>query len=130
VGLSYDKGKGVTEDDVKAVEWYRKSAAQNFAKALYQLGKCYKDGEGVAKDEKKAVELFLKAAKQDNADAQYQLAKCYLKGQGVPKDEAKAKAWLKKAVKNEKDGQEIREKIDQDAKEGKESAILLKKMLK
>lgn len=130
VGLSYDKGKGVTEDDVKAVEWYRKSASQGYAKALYQLGKCYKDGEGVAKDEKKAVELFLKAAKQDNADAQYQLAKCYLKGQGVPKDEAKAKTWLKKAVKNEKDGQEIREKIDQDAKEGKESAILLKKMLK
>ena len=44
VGLSYDKGKGVTEDDVKAVEWYRKSASQGYAKALYQLGKCYKDG--------------------------------------------------------------------------------------
>ena len=94
VGLSYDKGRGVAEDDVMAVKWYQKSAAQGYAKA------------------------------------QYQLAKCYLKGEGVAKDEAKAKSWLKKAVKDEKDGQEILDKIKQDAKEGKESASLMLKMLK
>lgn len=130
VGLCYDKGRGVTEDDAKAVAWYQKAVDQGYAKAQYQLGKCYKNGEGIAKDEKKAVELFLLAAKQDNGDAQYQLAKCYLKGKGVAKDEAKAKAWLKKAVKNEKDGKSIRKDIEKDAANGKDDAKQLKEMMK
>lgn len=130
VGLCYDKGRGVTEDDAKAVAWYQKAVDQGYAKAQYQLGKCYKNGEGIAKDEKKAVELFLLAAKQDNGDAQYQLAKCYLKGKGVAKDEAKAKAWLKKAVKNEKDGKAIRKDIEKDAANGKDDAKQLKEMMK
>ncbi|MBR1502798.1 MAG: sel1 repeat family protein [Prevotella sp.] len=129
VGLCYDKGRGVAEDDQQAVAWYQKSAAQDYAKAQYQLGKCYKNGEGVAKDERKAVELFLKAAKQENGDAQYQLAKCYLKGKGVPKDEAKAKSWLRKAVKNEKDGKEIRADIEKDAANGKDDAKRLKELM-
>lgn len=130
VGLCYDKGRGVTEDDAKAVAWYQKAVDQGYAKAQYQLGKCYKNGEGIAKDEKKAVELFLLAAKQDNGDAQYQLAKCYLKGKGVAKDEAKAKSWLKKAVKNEKDGKAIRKDIEKDAANGKDDAKQLKEMMK
>ena len=130
VGLCYDKGRGVTEDDAKAVAWYQKAAAQGYAKAQYQLGKCYKNGEGIAKDEKKAVELFKQAAEQDNGDAQYQLAKCYLKGTGVAKDEAKAKSWLKKAVKNEKDGKAIRKDIEKDAANGKDDAKQLKEMMK
>ena len=48
MGRCYDKGNGVKEDDKQAVAWYAKSAAQGFAKAQYQLGKCYKNGEGVA----------------------------------------------------------------------------------
>ena len=130
LGLCYDKGKGVTENDAQAFQWYSKSAAQDYHKALYQVGKCYKDGEGVAKDRKKAVAYFQKAAKQDNADAQYQLAKAYLKGKGVPADEAKAKSWLKKAVKNEKDGDKILKKIKADASDGDEDARKLLALLK
>ena len=33
VGLCYDRGDGVHKDRVKAVEWYRKAAAQNHAGA-------------------------------------------------------------------------------------------------
>ena len=50
--------------------WYSKSAAQGYAKGLYQLGMCYKIGEGVKEDRKKAFDLFTKAAKQENGDAQ------------------------------------------------------------
>ena len=122
LGLCYDKGKGVEENDQKAVSWYAKSAAQDYAKALYQLGKCYKNGEGVAKDRKKAVELFTKAARQDNADAEYALGKCYLKGKGIAADQKKAKSWLSKAVSHPKDGKEILEKIRKDATAGDEDA--------
>ena len=130
LGLCYDKGKGVKEDDQMAVKWYAKSAAQNYAKAQYQLGKCYKDGEGVEKNRQKAVELFTKAAKQDHGEAQYQLGKAYLKGKGVAADEKKAKMWLKKAVSNEKDGDEILAKIRKDAAEGDDDAKRILALLK
>lgn len=130
LGLCYDKGRGVAEDDVVAFNWYTKSASQNYAKAQCQLGKCYKDGEGTVKDPKKAFELFTKAAKQENADAQYQLGKAYLKGKVVTADEKKAKQWLKKAVSNEKDGQEILAKIKKDAAEGDETAQRMLALLK
>lgn len=130
LGLCYDKGKGVAENDALAFQWYSKSAAQGYHKAQYQVGKCYKDGEGVEKDRKKAVDFFTKAAKQENADAQYQLAKAYLKGKGVPADEAKAKSWLKNAVKNEKDGDKILKKIKEDASAGDEDARKLLSLLK
>ena len=130
LGICYDKGKGVTENDDLAFQWYSKSAAQGYAKAQYQLGMCYKNGEGVKEDRKKAVDLFMKAAKQENGNAQYQLSKAYLKGKGVPADEAKAKMWIKKAVKNEKDGDEILDKLKKDAAEGVQDAIKLLELSK
>ncbi len=129
LGRCYDKGNGVKEDDVKAFEWYSKSAAQNFAKAQYQLGKCYKNGEGTAKNQAKAVEYFTKAAKQDNGDAQLALGKCYMKGKGVAADPSKAKAWLNKAVNNAKDGKQILADLRKKAKEGDDDAIAILKIL-
>ena len=130
LGLCYDKGKGVTENDDLAFLWYSKSAAQGYAKGLYQMGMCYKNGEGVKEDRKKAFDLFTKAAKQENGDAQYQLGKAYLKGKGVAADEAKAKMWLKRAVKNEKDGDDIMKKLKKDAAEGDKDAIKILDLLK
>lgn len=118
VGRCYDKGNGTAEDDVKAVEWYGKSAAQGFAKAQYQLGKCYKNGEGVEKDRKKAVELFMKAAKQENADAELALGKAYLKGKGIAEDKSQAKKWLSRALSNPKGGKELLEEVRAEASAG------------
>ena len=118
LGLCYDKGKGVKEEDKQAFYWYGLSANQGYAKAQYQLGRCYKKGEGTTMDLAKAVSLFSKSAKQDNADALYALGKCYLKGQGVAADKAKAKNMFLKAIRNEKDGKEILDKIRKDAKNG------------
>lgn len=122
LGLCYDKGRGVKENDQQAFHWYGLSAAQGYAKAQYQLGRCYKKGEGTAKDISKAVSLFSKAAKQGNADGMYALGKCYLKGQGVAADKSKAKSLFQKAIRHEKDGKEILEKIRKDAREGDEDA--------
>jgi len=130
LGMCYDKGKGVAEDDKQAFYWYSKSAAQEYAKAQYQVGKCYKNGEGTEKDRKKAVTWFTRAAKQGNADAQYALGKSYLKGKGIDADESKAKSWLQKAVKNPKDGKEIMQKIRKEAADGDEDAKQILKLLK
>lgn len=61
LGHCYDKGDGVEENDVLAVEWYTKAAAQNHAKSQYQLGRCYLLGEGVSADEARAAALLRKA---------------------------------------------------------------------
>lgn len=129
LGRCYDKGHGVTENDVQAFKWYSKSAAQEYAKAQYAVGKCYKDGRGVEKDRKKAVAWFSKAAKQDNADGQYALGKSYLKGKGVEADEKKAKSWLLKAVNNPKDGADILAKIRKDSAAGDEDAKRILKLI-
>ena len=38
LGVIYDLGKGVTEDDEEAAKWYLKSANQGQAEAQYSLG--------------------------------------------------------------------------------------------
>jgi len=130
LGLCYDKGRGVAEDDKQAFYWYSKSAAQDYAKAQYQVGKCYKNGEGTEKDRKKAVTYFTRAANKGNADAQYALGKSFMKGKGVAADQSKAKSWLTKAVKNPKDGKEIMEKIRKEAADGDEDAKAILNLLK
>lgn len=65
VGRCYDKGHGVTEDNVKAYQWYLKSSQQEYAKAQYKLAKCYMKGKGTAKDTGKAKAWMLKAIKND-----------------------------------------------------------------
>ena len=58
LGRCYDKGRGVSEDNVKAFEWYQKSALPDYHKAQYELGRCYKKGKGTAKDFVKAAEYL------------------------------------------------------------------------
>jgi hypothetical protein len=36
LGVMYDNGEGVPEDDAEAVKWYRRAAEQGFAEAQYQ----------------------------------------------------------------------------------------------
>jgi TPR repeat protein len=38
MGLSYAAGRGVSVDNAKAAEWYRKAAEQGDADAQYELG--------------------------------------------------------------------------------------------
>ncbi len=90
--------RGVTNDFVEAVKWFRKAADQNYAPAQYELGICYAAGQGVKKDDAKAAECYLKAANQNLAVAQYNLGVYYRDGQGVAKDEEEAVIWFRKAA--------------------------------
>ena len=47
LGLMYDLGQGVPQDDKEAVKWYRKSAEQGLAIAQHNLGWMYDNGRGV-----------------------------------------------------------------------------------
>ena len=47
LGVMYDNGKGVPENDVEAVKWFRKAAEKGYAYAQFNLGNMYANGEGV-----------------------------------------------------------------------------------
>ena len=68
LGLMYDKGQGVKQDDVEAVKWYRKAAEQGNANAQFLLGFSYILGKGVQVNKALAKEWFSKACDNGNQD--------------------------------------------------------------
>ena len=69
IGVKYDTGEGVPEDDAEAVRWYRPAAEQGHAGAQYSLGLMYDYGEGVPQDNIEAhMWLNLAASRSSGAD--------------------------------------------------------------
>jgi len=64
LGLDYQQGFDVAQDEAEAVKWFRKAAEQNYAAAQYNLGLCYREGFGVAKDEVEGAKWYRKAVEQ------------------------------------------------------------------
>jgi len=94
LGLCYDKGQGVAQDEVEGAKWFRIAAEHNDAEAQSHLGYCYAHGYGVTTDEVEAVKWYRKAAEQNNAVAQSSLGYCYAHGYGVTTDEVEAVKWI------------------------------------
>ncbi len=69
LGVMYDKGTGVAQDDAEAVRLYRLAAEQGYARAQFNLGTMYDNGEGVAQDDAEAHMWFNLAAAQGDEDA-------------------------------------------------------------
>lgn len=74
IGLIYDEGKGVDEDDAEAVRWYRRGAELGNSYAQSNLGLMYKCGTGVSQDFDEAMRWFRKAADQGHEKAKKHLA--------------------------------------------------------
>lgn len=90
LGDCYQKGKGTTKDEKKAVEIYTLHANQNIPEAQNVLAHCYENGIGTLQDHKEAVRFYQLAATQGFAEAQYNLGVCYAKGKGVLQDKEEA----------------------------------------
>lgn len=73
VGFMYDMGKGVAENNVEAVRWYRRAAEQGDNVAQYNLGTMYESGEGVEENLNEAESWYRKSAKQGHEDAKKRL---------------------------------------------------------
>jgi uncharacterized protein len=98
LGLMYQTGRGVPQNNLIAASWYRKAADQGNPQAQFNLGLMYTSGLGVPKDFAIAASWFRKAADQGSADAQGRLGLWYENGIGVPKDYAIAVSWYRKAA--------------------------------
>jgi uncharacterized protein len=111
LGKMYAAGDGVTQDDLRAFEYFSRIAnahaedspsapqAAIVANAFVALGRYYLNGipnSKIKSDPERAREMFSYAASYfGNADAQYDLARLYLKGVGASPDDFRYGArWL------------------------------------
>jgi TPR repeat protein len=109
LGRMYADGDGVTRDDFKAFEYFRRIAdthaddnpdtaqARFVANAFVALGHYYLGGipKQVKADPERARAMFDYAASYfGDPDAQYNLARLYLDGTGAPQDPRQAARWF------------------------------------
>ncbi len=110
LGRMYAEGDGVTQDDLKAFEYFRRIAdrhaednpdtpqARFVANAFVALGHYYLDGipkTAIKRDPDRAREMFAYAASYfRDSEAQYYLARLYLDGNGAPHDPRQAARWF------------------------------------
>lgn len=61
VGEIYERGIGAEPNYEAALIWYGKAAAQNYSRALFNLGTLYEQGLGVPADKLRALNLYRQA---------------------------------------------------------------------
>ena len=98
LGLMYNNGEGVPEDNRQAAHWFRKSAEQGNPQSQFHLGMLHANGEGVPEDDRQAVHWLRESAQQGDARAQFNLGIMYELGEGVSKDNRQAVNWYQQAA--------------------------------
>lgn len=74
LGVMYELGLGVPEDQTRALLWYHSAAEQGHPLAQYNLGRLYALGKGIPQSDTEAQRWFRRAADRGVAAAQYALA--------------------------------------------------------
>ncbi|KAE9526012.1 tetratricopeptide repeat protein [Testudinibacter aquarius] len=96
LGVLYDQGWGVKQNDATAAKWYEKAAKQGDTKAQFNLGNMYYEGRGVKQNKTTAAKWFEKAAKQGHVRSQSRLGFMYEWGEGVKRDLKKPNRYINK----------------------------------
>jgi TPR repeat protein len=101
LALAYLTGSsGVTRDDAKAMEWFRRAAEGGSIIACYHYGMCLKDNSIVNNRVDYGASLhWLKiAAAKDHADSIVEVGNALRLGRGIPKDEVAAFDMFQRAA--------------------------------
>ena len=94
IGLMYNQGNGVEQDENEASKWYALASEQDYAPAKWRLAMLYYHGSGLTQSYQKAADLYHSAAKQGDVYSQKALGEMYSQGFGVPKDNIIAYSWF------------------------------------
>lgn len=94
----YESGRGVAKDVNKAREWYKKSAAGNYAAAKHRLTFLEVKTGGFKNSHKPWVNQLAGDAKKGNGEAMYILGEMYEKGIGVKQDYKRAQKYYKSSA--------------------------------
>ena len=100
LGLAYDLGRGVAQDEARACLWYRRAALGGVAAAAFNLAIMFDQARCGPRDPAKAAEWYARAAATGYARAEYDLAQLYELGDGVPKNLDEAQSWYQAASVN------------------------------
>ena len=99
LGVKYLFGRGITKDEHKAFQLFKKSAAKNNEDGQFWLGWCSINGAGCEVNEKRAYQNFHLAVKNDcGSRAKIWLAKCYERGWGCEQNSKKAFEFYKQSA--------------------------------
>ena len=99
LGIIYQDGDGVREDDRAAACWFSLAAAQGHRASQYALGGMYEEGEGgLPRDQQRANELYLASANKGFDKAQLAIGMSYEFGEGVGRNRAKAIDFIGQAA--------------------------------
>lgn len=96
-GMDSLMGIGVTNSDVNAVDYFRRSADLGYAPAQTVMGYFYETGLKVPADPAAALDWYKKAAKLDDRLGNWLAGRLYYSG-AVPRDLDAAETYLKKAA--------------------------------
>lgn len=97
LGMMHALGRGVAQDDARAVQWFDRAALQGDVGAENDLGVMYAQGRGVPQSYDRAEGWFAAAARAF-APAQFNLGVTFEFGRGVPADPARALTWYLRAA--------------------------------
>ncbi len=100
MGILYEEGTFVRQDERKALEYYLMASENGSTGAMNNIGNFYLHGKGVAKDYDKAFAWYQKAAElSGNAAAQCSLGMCYQYGYGTKMNYEKARRFYELSAK-------------------------------
>lgn len=104
LSVMYFYGRGVAEDEGRAMEWARRSADQGNIDAMYFIGTMYVFGDKIPKTvtdpDQEAARWFFEAASRNHAEAEYGLGLLFLAGKGVVQDQEEALKWIRRAAEH------------------------------
>lgn len=98
LGLCYEDGVAVKQDDHLAIEYFKRAAQARHPGAQFYLGLHYSQGVGLSRNDETAMFYFKQAADQGHAKAQFHLGLLYENGLGVMKDGKTAFAYYQVAA--------------------------------
>lgn len=94
VGMLYNLGRGVAQDQEKAYWWFSEAAERGSVKAINNLAVMYYQGTYVKQDTAQAIKLFEKTASVNDTGAMMMLGEIYQK----QNNDKKSFEWVKKAA--------------------------------
>lgn len=104
LAVMYFYGRGVPEDEARALQWSRRSADQGNLDAMYFIGNMYVFGDQLPKSvpdpDQEAARWYFEAARRGHAEAEYGLGLLFLAGKGVVQDQEEAMKWIRSAAEH------------------------------
>jgi TPR repeat protein len=77
LGRLYRSSLGVTQDQKKALNLFRRASKKGYAEGLYRLAQAYDYGKGTEKNSQKALKFYARSAEKGYAPAQNDLGFVY-----------------------------------------------------